>query len=370
MRRIDRRRNEGKLVAGAAAGVQRGEGLGALGPMTMRKISSRWLALAMLMTPMSAAIAAPADRSAEAATFTALRAVDLRMATIAYRLTTANVALCRRTAPTPGWVIHAIGQYDPALRDTAHAVFGFAAPIAVEAVVPGGPAARAGIMANDAIVAIAGAPVDARDPGTAGATSDARDAVLARIAARPAGEPLVVTVIHDGAQRTVTLQASPGCRSNFEILLGPKLDASADGAIVQVGVKFFEEYGDDDVAVVVAHELAHNILNHRARLDAAKVSRGLLAEVGRNGRLFRQTEDDADILGMYLLRNAGYDPTIAVNFWREHGGDVDGGLFRSRTHRSAAARAARIAEEIGRIPPDAPTPYLPPILATRDQPLQ
>ena len=177
-------------------------------------------------------------------------------------------------------------------------------------------------------------------------------------------------MIHGGGQVTRTIAASPGCRSNFEVLLGPGLDASADGSIVQVGVRFFEKYDDDQVAVVVAHELAHNILEHRARLDAAKVDRGLLSEFGRNGRLFRQTEDDADTLGLYLLRNAGYDPQIAVRFWREHGGDVDGGLFRSRTHRSSSARAQRIADAIARIPADAPMPYIPPILATRDQPLQ
>ena len=327
---------------------------------------SRSILTALALTIPSVANAADTD----VATFEALRTVDLRMATIAYRLTTANAALCRRLAPTPGWVIHSLGQYDPGLRGTVRQVFGFDAPIAVEAVVPGAPAASAGISAGDSLASVDGAPFAATDPGDAAATSAARDAALAQIAAEPAAAPLTVTTVRGSVRQTVTLRASPGCKSNFEVLLGPKLDASADGSIVQVGVKFFENYGNDDLAVVIAHELSHNILNHRARLDAAKVSRGLFAELGRNGRLFRQTEDDADLLGMYLLRNAGYDPQIAVRFWEGHGGEIDGGLFRSRTHRSAGARAKRIAEEIARIPADAPTPYIPPVLATRDQPLQ
>ncbi|TPG12727.1 M48 family metallopeptidase [Sphingomonas oligophenolica] len=327
------------------------------------------LGVLALATP-SAAVAADREPATNAATFEALRSVDLRMATIAYRLTTANAALCRRLAPTPGWVIHSLGQYDPKLRDVARQVFGFATPIAVEAVVPGAPAAMAGVAANDSLASVGGAAFAATDPGNADATSATRDAALAQIAQTPVTAPLTVTAVRGEVRRTVAIPASPGCKSNFEVLLGPELDASADGSIVQVGVKFFEKYGDDDLAVVIAHELSHNILNHRARLDAAKVSRGLLAELGRNGRLFRQTEDDADLLGMYLLRNAGYDPQIAVRFWEGHGGDIDGGLFRSRTHRSASARAQRIADEIARIPADAPTPYIPPILATRDQPLQ
>lgn len=148
------------------------------------------------------------------------------------------------------------------------------------------------------------------------------------------------------------------------------MTASADGTIVQIGSRFFERYTDDEVAVVVAHELAHNILRHRARLDEAKISRGMLSELGRNGRLIRRTEDEADLLGLHLLRNAGYDPASAPRFWRAHGGDIDGGLFRSRTHASSKARAQALEAEIANLPADAGKPYRPPVLATRDQPLR
>ena len=311
--------------------------------------------------------AAPAQDAA--ATFDALRQVDARMAAIAYRLTTANAALCRDRAPTPGWAIHALGQYEPGLRDQARRSFGFEAPIAVEAVVPGSPAAAAGVRANDSIVSADGQPLGATPLPTKGSDSTARDAAFDSIAALPADRPLDVVLRRDGRTLAVRIAASPGCRSAFEVLLGPGMAASADGRNVQIAVRFFERYTDDEIAVVVAHELSHNILHHAKRLDAAGVKRGLLAEVGRNGRLFRLTEDQADLLGMHLLRNAGYDPRIAVRFWRDHGGDVDGGLFRSRTHPSSAARAKAIEAEIARIPTDAPKPYTPPLLAEADRPL-
>ena len=314
----------------------------------------------------------PADavpRADPAATFAALRSVDARMAAIAYRLTTANAALCRERVPVPGWAIHSLGQYDPAVRDAARASFGFETPIAVEAVVPGAPAARAGIAADDSLVAVNGTAF-ATTVAAGAAASTARDAAIASIARRPANAPLTVELLRGGKPRTVTVAPSPGCPGTFEVLVGPGMDASADGSVVQIAVGFFARYSDDQVAVVVAHELAHDILRHRARLDAAKVDRGLLSELGRNGRLFRRTETEADLLGMHLLRNAGYDPLSAVAFWRDHGGDIDGGLFRSRTHPASKARAQAIADEITRIPKDAPTPYLPPLLATRDGPLR
>lgn len=304
----------------------------------------------------------------DAGFFPALRAVDARMAAIGYRLATANALLCDRLAPTPGIALHALGQYEPEMRSGARTAFGFAAPVALEAVVPGSAAARAGLAEDDALLAVNGARLGDEMP--AKADSAGRDAALEMIATAPADQPLRLEVLRSGRRIDVVVPASPGCRGTFEVLLVPKMEASSDGAVVQVGAPFFERYRDDEVAVVVAHELAHIVLRHAARLEAAGVKRGLLAEIGRNGRLFRRTEDEADLLGMHLLRNAGYDPEAAVRFWREHGGDVDGGLFRSRTHRSSKARAAAIEAEIARIPADAPRPYRPPVLATRDSPLE
>jgi hypothetical protein len=269
----------------------------------------------------------------------------------------------------PGLVLHAIDQYDPAVRAQLPAIFGFEGPVAVEAVVPGSAAAKAGIQADDTVAAVEGQPLVALPAGHDRADTATRDAAQRRIAALPADQPLHLTILRKGARRTVTLAAQPGCASRFEMMMGPGLSASADGDIVQIGARFFERFDDSMIAVVVAHEFAHNILHHRDRLDAAGVKRGLLSEFGRNGRLFRRTETEADLLGAYLMRNAGYDPQDAVRFWREHGGEVDGGLFRSRTHPSSSARADAVAAEIASIPKDASIPYRPPLLDTVNTPL-
>lgn len=301
--------------------------------------------------------------------WTALRAVDTRMATVAYRLATGNAALCRDLQPTPGFQLHAIDQYDAGTQADARAAFGFARPVQVEVVAADSPAARAGLAADDALVAVDGLPVVEPARAAAG-TSRTRDTAQAMIAARPAAAPLTLTVERAGVRRAVTLPASPGCRSSFEVLLGPGLKASSDGRVVQVGVRFFELFDDEAVAAIVAHELAHTVLRHRARLEAAGVKWGLAAQFGRNARLFRRTEEDADRLSVHLLRNAGYDPAAAVRFWRAQGGKIDGGLFRSPTHPSAKARADAIAAEVAILPPLGVADDAPAILATRDQPLR
>lgn len=306
-----------------------------------------------------ALLAAPAP----APDFALLRAADLRLATIGHRLAVANRALCRDLAPRPGWAIHAIDQYAPATRDAARAVFGFPSPVSVEAVVPGGAAARAGLAAGDGVLAIADAPVPSAGAGTSSAT---RDRALAMIAAQPAAVPLRLTIRRGDRTFAVTLPAAPGCRVAFD-LADEDEEAFSDGGSVRIGAGYMARWDDAAIAVLVAHELGHVILRHRARLTAAGVTVGAAAEFGRGRRLNRLAEDEADRLTPHLLRNAGYDPAIAVRFWREEGPKADGGIFRSRVYRSAADRAARIAAEIAAMPAGAPIPYAPPaLLAARD----
>lgn len=299
--------------------------------------------------------------------YASLRTVDRQLAGTAHRLVTANAPICADLSPAPGIVLHAVDQYPPEERAAAARALGMPTPVSVEAVVPGSAAAVAGVGEGEGLVAVNGRAV--RFEEQSGASSVNRDAARALIGDMPAAEPLRLTLRRDGTDREVTVAPSAGCRSTFELLLGPRLVAQADGATVQIGVGWFARVPEEEVAVLVAHELAHNILRHRARLDAAGVSRGVFAEVGRNGRLIRRTEEEADRLSVHLLRNAGYDPEVAVRFWTGAGDKADGGLFRSRTHAGAKSRARLIAAEIASMAGQARGTGAA-LVATRNDPLE
>lgn len=332
--------------------------------LNSRSLRKAWLLATLLVI---GAAPAPMPAQADVATLEALRAADLRLGAIGYRLATANAALCADLAPVSGMVVHAIDQYAESEQPAARAAFGFATGVAVEGVVPDSSAARAGLRANDSIVSVNGHLV----PVASGAGHvRTRDAMMALIDAQPTDRPLTLVVRRAGHDRAVALAPSPGCRTLFELRVGTAMDAVADGRLVQISSAFLDRLPDPQLAVVVAHELSHNILRHHARLDAARVSRGLLRELGRNGRIHRMTEDDADRLGVHLLRNAGWDPQEAVRFWQGPGARIDGGIFHSRTHSSASKRAELIATELAALPKDARIPYRPPVLLTRDRPLQ
>ncbi|WP_298672858.1 M48 family metallopeptidase [uncultured Sphingomonas sp.] len=319
--------------------------------------------VAAAFLPIALTAAAPAGLSVDS--LEALRAIDLRLGTIGYRLATANAALCDRQAPITGALFHAIAQYDRASEAAARQAFGFATPVAVEAVVAGSPAARAGLQPNDGIVAVDGTNV--ASVGAPSSVAD-RDAVLAAIAR--GGMRVRLDVVRGGAGRTVDVAGVAGCAATFEVVLGPAMTAQSDGKVVQLGVRFFERYRDDEVAVIAAHELAHIVLKHRARLEAAGVKGGLFGELGRNARLSQRAEDEADRLSVHLLYNAGYDPASAARFWRAHGGDIDGGLFRSRTHPATKTRAAAMEAEAATLAGEPARPSIPALVVERDRPIR
>lgn len=265
---------------------------------------------------------------------------DVRLAGIAERLLAANRTLCRQEMPLTGLVLHSRDQYRASVAGTAFAN----GPVAVAGVVPGSPAAAAGIGPGDGIAAIGGQPTATM---TRIAEAPLRDTAFAALADQAGIGPLSITTLRGGAERLLALDVPSGCRALVEIRAADSLDARSDGRVIQVNYGLAQAATDEQLAVVFAHELGHLVLEHRRRLEAAGVEKGFFGEFGRNRRLNRQVEVEADLMSVHLLANAGYDPTIAPAFWRSTlGRRAGGGILRSGTYPSAKARAELVEREI------------------------
>jgi beta-barrel assembly-enhancing protease len=158
-----------------------------------------------------------------------------------------------------------------------------------------------------------------------------------------------VEVRRAGAPLALRVGSEPGCATRFQLIPSRRLNAQADGRYVQVTTAIADYVADDDeLAAVIAHEFAHNVLGHRARLDRANVSRGFFANFGNNATRIRETEAEADRFSVYLLDRAGYDPAAAVRFWGRFGRR---GLnfLGSPTHPNWRARIAMFEAEIAAI---------------------
>jgi hypothetical protein len=274
--------------------------------------------------------------------------MDARMAAITQRLALANVALCPKILPLSGMIVQDEGQYAPAFRDAARAELGLSDLPTVTVVVPGSAAARAGVAPGDRIVAIDDRPM-ARSAG-GDASYAVAEAVLAALDAAMASAPADLTVERAGKMLRIGLRGDMACPAKVELVPGKRLAASADGKTVHVSTALAGFAGSDDaVAIIVAHEMAHNILRHADTLDAQGVKRGLLAPFGKNRSAIRATEIEADRFAVFMLARAGYDLDVALDFLKRFGAKTDLGPLNDGTHPGKKERVARAVQAIAEV---------------------
>lgn len=331
---------------------------------TIKSRKNRGALLLLLAAATMLVMGAPVSAQ-ETPDFEAIRSVDTDIAAIGYRLATANAPLCDRQESGLGLLLHTPDQYARDVRGAAIRHFRFAGPVGVEAVLPGSPAAAAGVRSDDTLLGIGTMrfrPADRQAKAGTAALIDATRAIMAL----PPARPLTLHLRRDGVDHNRSVIPIPACRSRFEVVLGNSFLAQADGELVQIGSRFLADY-PQWVAAPIAHELAHNILRHRERLEEKGVSYGLLSGIGRNVGYFRQTELEADILSVSLLANANYDPHIALSFWRAYGPAHGSSIFNSRTHPDWKTRVAVITRAIAQLGPE--RPHRPALLDARERPL-
>lgn len=292
------------------------------------------------VTPLHAA---PGD----AAALLALRPLDTRVATIGDRLAVANAPICRERQFQAGLTVHDLSQYSLRGRPAAIAAFGLAAGPAVLALAEGGAAIRAGLRPDDVLVAADGVPLprpSARLHDSFRPTERIIDALEAAFADGAAE----LTVRRGARNLLVRVAARSGCASRFQMIPSAARAAKADGRYVQLTSALVEYTRDDDeLAALIGHELAHNILHHRPRLNAAGVNRDARVHSPRDARLFQFTELEADRLAVHLMDRAGYDPAAAIRLWTRQSSEPR--PMASGSHPAWAVRIRAMEAELAAI---------------------
>ncbi|WP_324261916.1 hypothetical protein U4960_01855 [Altererythrobacter sp. H2] len=291
--------------------------------------------LAIIAGAMLVLASPPLARAGQASPYLFLQQRDQALFHAGWRLVTGNAPFCTRTVPATGLLLHDAATYpDP---PAARAALGLAGDVAVQAVAAGSPAARSNVPVGATLKRL-----EARDLAAAFPPSQPPwqrlleiEAALEQALAR-AGEAKLTWEEAGGSLASAAVRSVPACHSRFEVTgIGER--AAADGERVLVGDRFPGfDWPEEEFAAAVAHELAHNLLGHRAWLDRH----------GRSRSNVRRTEEEADRLAPWLLANAGYDPAAAVRMMRRWGPDHGGGLLRKRTHAGWDERAEMIAGEL------------------------
>jgi hypothetical protein len=304
----------------------------------------RWRALCrawrqVLTFALSLGCATPSPAQLPSA-LTELHAADRAVGLVGARLAAAGSDLCKTRVATLGLVLDDAGRYATPWRDAAEKLVGSASAPAIIALVHGGAAQRAGVQVGDAITGIDGWTISpARNVNRS-------EVVLDRIERVPPPRPQVLHIARAGEALSLRVVPDWTCRTRFQVLADGQLQAKANGTRVEIGSELVRVvHGDDELAVILAHELAHNILDHRARLAAAGVFRGRRSQT-EGARLTYATEIEADRLAVYLSERAGFNLAAFGTVWARLG--AGGGA----NHPPNARRSALLAGEIARVKED------------------
>tara|TARA_R110002167_G_scaffold18451_6_gene69028 strand:- start:1847 stop:2854 length:1008 start_codon:yes stop_codon:yes gene_type:complete len=302
------------------------------------------LAASACTTPTPVGGADQAKSDDPAARLEALVALDRRVAAVGYRLTTANVDLCASRRDVAGWTLHAASQYSDALRPIAEARFGLEGDLpGVLAVASESPASKAGLAAGDLLIRVNGMAL-LRGDTSGPPTHDGLAGNVDRLDRALAGGPVTLEVRRGDTSRTVIMQPVVACSSVFQVDPSDEYNARADGKGVFISSTMAAyAASDEDLAMILGHELAHNVLQHHPSPEPLGEPHDIPATALPPGDL-RTAERDADRVGLYLAVRAGFDMTGAPAFLRRFGADNWRVRYAQIGHASAEVRARALED--------------------------
>ena len=286
------------------------------------------------------------------ASLLALQRDDQRVADTAWRIASRNADKCPKLWASLGVSLHHVSQYEPAYRAAAQAAFGLGDTYpSLLAVADGSPASAAGLKPNDTLRAVNGADLADKGGGQASAASyDAVSAAMAALEALPEQGAAVLSIDRGGQRLEVSVTPQNVCRSRVELAPGNAINANANGLVAQISGRLVDWVeSDDELALVIAHEMAHNLMDHPKRLNKQSALSGLATSLGLAGKAQRQMELEADRVGIIMAAGAGYKYKIAPDFWAKLNSNSPLASFLASTHPTTRARrenAQRVVDEL------------------------
>jgi membrane-associated protease RseP (regulator of RpoE activity) len=260
----------------------------------------------------------------EAAFQTRLMGVGIRVAEGGRQMSPATRNLC-------GFRVAKRSHFPKDAQGPVDAVFGLGSSAKVIMVAPESPAERAGLRMGDEVININGQAI----PDDPKAFESLMESFKTDLSVK-------LAIIRDG--ETVPIEVNPVICADSPIILlnSTEPQAYADGKqiIVSKGLMRLTA-NDDELAMVLSHEMAHNIRQHHKMtkknaavgaafgflLDVAAAAGGVNTNAGftkmgmqAGGQAYsKEMEAEADYVGLYILANAGYDIHSGPNLFRRLG---------------------------------------------------
>ena len=290
--------------------------------------------------------------AAAAEALTRMASMQDRLYKVAAPLLINNAELCKTQARNLlGFTARNRYWYPGDYSEAAKVAFGMGERLQVTGVLAGSGAARAGLRRGDELISASGKML----PTGPNASSSA-GAVFGPLVATKA--TLDMAIERDGKNRQLAIPVTRACGFLIELGNSDNINSYADGQRIMVtrGMLNFAQ-NDDELAVLLAKGMAHNILNH-ARLTNSSATLGSLIDnlgnvhpdtsmlIGSAGIKAMSADMDiaADNLSLYLLTRAGYRSNAAAPFWKRLASTYPASVLNGyvANHPATAARLAAI----------------------------
>lgn len=247
---------------------------------------------------------------------------NTRLQNVAAPLLKANASLCPRTTRDIGITVHTLSDYQPNLQPFAEVLMGASDRLSIRTVREGSPANRAGLKIGDTIIGINGAYM----PG--GFTVQRFFGVATQNAYKDKTANLMV---RRGDERIdITVKPETICDYPANVFFNERPNGHTDGKQIIITSELMKTVSDDvNLALIIAHEMAHAIDGHHHKEKALELK--------------------ADRMALMLMTRADYDIDRAIDYWRDaihpHADYQD----ISKTHPTIAERYENFREELARI---------------------
>lgn len=267
---------------------------------------------------------------------------EQRLERVAYFLRAASVGRCANPEMLTGFSLHDTAAYDADQRTLVEGAYHFGRGIGVRHVVPQSAAARAGFRAGDVITRVNSQDISLFQTGLI--KSSANYARTERfedfLNAALTDAPAQIAIRRGPRTVVLTLPGQPGCGGKPVLYRKGGLNAWSDGKYIALTNTMMRFAADDsELAFVVAHEMAHNMLDHARKLRGKLM---LLASLGIGSRQVKNSEIEADQLGAEILVTAGFPLEGAFSLLSRAGDKMP--IYIAITHPGIKRRIAIVTE--------------------------
>lgn len=251
-----------------------------------------------------------------------------RIEEVSFRLMTAAADFCGdRRGAAYGFTLANRYSFGDGMSAAATSAFGLDSSARVLSVTKESPAHDAGLAEGDVITRINGHAVM---PGR-------KSAKIVRRAVARAGFGGLDLNIGGANPRRLRVEPVAACDYAIEMLDSDKVNAYADGNKIRItkGMMWFAR-DDTDLAMVVSHELAHNIMGHAGTFSSMFYDK-------------KSRESDADYVGLYIMARGAFEIERAAGFWRRLAAAFPGMIESSSSHPLMPARFVAIRKTTAEI---------------------